>query len=166
MHTTAPVNAEERYDDVPGMSYLAFDQYQREVAWIEPLSDEQQETLLGRVARAQRFPENAHYALLARDARARLVEQYQPLVLKMARRRARFSDGMEVLDLVNEGSLGVMEAIDRYRRYPDYHGRFFLLATFCIRNAFAEACGHYQLVSFPISVQRRFFKNAQGVCAI
>jgi DNA-directed RNA polymerase sigma subunit (sigma70/sigma32) len=111
MLTTTPVNADERYEDVSGMSYLAFDQYQREVAWIELLSDEEQDMLLRRVARAQQFPENAHYALLARDARARLVEQYQPLVLKMARGWVRFFEGMEVLDLVNEGSLGVHGSI-------------------------------------------------------
>src|SRR5450755_1096611 len=149
MLTTTPVNADERYEDVPGMSYLAFDQYQREVAWIELLSDEEQDMLLRRVARTQQFPENAHYALLARDARARLVEQYQPLVLKMARGWVRFFEGMEVLDLVNEGSLGVLGAIDQYSRSPNYHGHFPLLVTFCIRNAFAEARGRYHLVSFP-----------------
>ncbi len=158
MQTITPVNADQRYEDVPGMSYLAIDQYQRELAWMEPLSDEQQETLLGRVARAKRFPENAHYALLARDAHDCLVGQYQPLVFKMARRWARFSEGMDALDLVNEGSIGVMEAIDRYSRYPDYHGRFPLLVTFCIRNAFVEACGHHRLISLPVSVQRRLSK--------
>jgi RNA polymerase primary sigma factor len=140
MDTTTPVNAEERSADVAGMSYLAIDQYQREVAWIEPISDAQQELLLARVARAKRVPEHAHYALLAGDARDRLVEQYQPLVLRMARRWVRLCKGMEVLDLVNEGSIGLMEAIEQYEQYPGFHGHFPSLAVLCIRHALWEAC--------------------------
>lgn len=150
MITTLPVNGDERYEDVSGLSYMAIDQYYRELAWTEPLSTEEQERLFDRVARAKRFPENAHYALLARDARAQLVQQYQPLVLKMAKRVVASFQSMEVLDLVNEGSLGLLEAIDEYGDQSGFRGNFITLATLCIRHAFWTARTRQDgFVTFP-----------------
>jgi RNA polymerase sigma factor (sigma-70 family) len=133
MHTTLPVNADRRYEDVSGMSYLAVDQYQRELAWVEPFSDEEQEKLLTRVLRARCSPENAHYALLAKDARDRLVEAYQPLVYQAARRWVRKFQSMELMDAVQEGNLGLLQAIDRHVPGPDRCFTHF--ARKCIRQA-------------------------------
>ncbi|SRR6266487_247499 len=137
MQTTTSVNADQRYADVPGMSYLALDQYQRELAWIEPLSDEEQETLLACVARAKCFPENARYALLAKDARDRLVEAYQPVVFQVARSWVRRFLSMDLMDVVQEGNLGLLQAIDCHVPGPDHCFSHF--ARMCIRHVIYSA---------------------------
>jgi len=135
--TTFPVN--DRYEDRPDISLMAHDQYVREVAWmqaLEPLGPEEEGRLLGRVLRAKREPNNAHVHMLAKYARERLVEGYQPHVMALARQVARNFRGMEWLDLVNEGNLGVLRAIDQY---SESVGCFGAAVTVCVRHAFWEA---------------------------
>ncbi len=100
------------------VSLLARDQYFREIAWIEPLSYEEQDKLLRRVLRgnAERLQPcpNQWILSLAKHARECLVEVYQPLVVAIARRRRFLLGSMELLDVIQEGNLGLLRALDEY----------------------------------------------------
>ncbi len=76
-------------------------QYLEELNKIELLSEEE-ETALWR----------AFYIEGDESARIRLIEQYQPLVIREAM-RTNFGDA-EMMELVQEGLVGLMEAVDRY----------------------------------------------------
>ena len=97
------------YDD-RNMSLLAKDQYLRQVHRTPPLSETEARALLARVQRGKgpdgRFSSDA---LLARD---RLIEGYQPLVIAIASRMVRICRVLECLDLIQEGSEGLLRAIE------------------------------------------------------
>ncbi len=81
-------------------SLSALDQYTRVVNWIPPLRDEEEAQLLQQIGCDQ--------------ARTRLIEGYQGLVLKLAKRYRRHCQELELLDLVQEGNLGLLRALERY----------------------------------------------------
>ncbi len=100
------------------VSLLAKDQYFRELAWSEPISHEEQDTLLRRIRRgnterSQSCP-NQWVLSLAKHARDRFVEVYQPLVITLARRRLFLFKSMELLDVIQEGNIGLLDALDSY----------------------------------------------------
>jgi len=103
------------------MTYLPFgalEQYLREVNAIPQLSDEEERQLLlhieaGKAEQAKSCPDDGMLAL-ARSARARLVEGYQALVIGLAKRYLRLCKELELLDLVQEGNLGLLQALDTY----------------------------------------------------
>jgi RNA polymerase primary sigma factor len=81
-------------------SLSALDQYMCVVNWIPPLRDEEEAQLLQQIGCDQ--------------ARTRLIEGYQGLVLKLAKRYRRHCQELELLDLVQEGNLGLLRALERY----------------------------------------------------
>ncbi len=87
-----------------GASLTALDQYSREVKRSSPLIEEEEVQLL------QCINENID----GQRALDRLVEGYQPLMIGLARRFARHCQHMELLDLVQEGSIGLLQAIQKY----------------------------------------------------
>ncbi len=99
MTSSVPVN--DRYEDVADLSLLAVDQYLRDVRWITRLSDEEVIALLYQVYRDR-----------CKQARERLVESYQPLVLYIARHRVHAFRNAELLDVVQDGNTGLLQAID------------------------------------------------------
>src|SRR6266487_429836 len=145
---TTPVN--DRYQDDRAVSLMARDQYLREVAWIqarEPLEQQEEHKLLGYLLRARREPENAWVARLALHARERLVEGYQPLVISLAKKACSGCDGMELVDVINEGNLGLLRAIECY---PEQEVSFRVCASVCIRDAlWAARYGRGQWSSLP-----------------
>lgn len=100
------------------MSLLAVDQYFRELREVVPLSKDEEARLVACVVRGKqeqgRPVPDGRVLAQAREARDRLVVDYWPLVLKIARQYERMARSMTLLDLVQEGSLGVMEALERY----------------------------------------------------
>ncbi len=87
-----------------GASLSALDLYAREVKHASPLTDEEEVQLLWCI-------DNNVDAQHALD---RLVEGYQPLMIGLARRFARHCQHMELLDLVQEGSIGLLQAVQKY----------------------------------------------------
>jgi RNA polymerase sigma factor (sigma-70 family) len=157
---TTPVN--DRYEDDRSLSLSAYDQYMRELAWMEPLSEDEERRLLERIERSKRVPHHQHYALLAREARDRLVEGYQPLVLKLARRVQCGFQSMALTDLVNEGTIGLLDAIDRCEERRFFDGGFLALAATCIRQALWSARygaeGEYRLPTHISSLLSRVYR--------
>ncbi len=108
----------DQYDEVADLSLLAVDQYLREVRWIKRLSDEEVLRLLYQVYRGRCERENAspnQWRLrIAAHAREQLVESYQPLILFIARHRVFSYRSMELLDVVQEGNLGFLLALEQW----------------------------------------------------
>ena len=92
----------------------------------------------------------------AEDARKRLILSYLRLVVSQA--RAYRNRGVEFLDLVEEGNLGLITAVDRYDVDRGIH--FATYATWWIRQALARGVANQsRTVRIPIHVlqmMRRF----------
>jgi len=96
----------------------ALEQYRSEVKWIPRLTNEEEVRLLECITRGKedsskacsddRLPEELQQAYL------RLIEGYLPLVLGIAKRYERSCREMELLDLVQEGNLGLLLALEKY----------------------------------------------------
>jgi len=125
------------------VSLMAREQYFRELAWMVPLSSEERDTFLRRVIRGNgersESRPNQWVLSLARHARESLVEAYQPLVIGLARRRMFLFKSMELLDVIQEGNLGLLEALDRYDEEKARVVEFGAFATRCIKTALAAA---------------------------
>ena len=87
-----------------GLSLSAVDQYLQEIKWIPALTSEEEIQLLRRIA----------HGVDAQQARDRLTEGCQSMVITLAKRLIRDCQRMELLDFVQEGNLGLLEAIKRY----------------------------------------------------
>lgn len=101
--------------DVP---LSAIEQYLRGVKLTAPLLGEEEVQLLrsieqGKVEQAKRCP-NACALRVAEQACTRLVEGYQPLLISLARRYVRHCREMELLDLVQEGNVGLLQALEKF----------------------------------------------------
>jgi len=95
---------------------MALDQYLAWVRGIVSLTPEQEHQLVqqverGKAERAKACPD-AQVLSDARQARNELVQAFQPLVLAQALRWQHSFRRMELLDLVQEATLAVMEAIE------------------------------------------------------
>lgn len=154
------VSANGRYEESRNISLMARDQYLREVAWvsaIEPLEAEEEGRLLRRLLRARCEPGNAHLQMVAKHARDRLVEGYQHVVVALARRACCVFRGVELLDLVGEGNIGLLNAVDQYSEA--FHSPFAVLVWVCIRQALWQArYGSEQWSHVPEQIRRAISK--------
>jgi len=91
-------------DQNSGASLSAQDVYLREVRWIPLLTENEEARLL------QCLVSNVD----VQQARDRLVEGYQTLIISLARRFVRHCRHLELLDLVQEGSEGLLQAMSSY----------------------------------------------------
>jgi RNA polymerase primary sigma factor len=103
-------------EDDRDVSLMALDQYMHQVRRTEPLTQEEEATLLRRVERGKRerlAPCPNQWVLnLATHARDRLVEAYQPLVIAVAKKYLWLFESMVLEDLIQEGNTGLLEAIE------------------------------------------------------
>lgn len=83
--------------------------------------------------------EEFHYGKLAREgdvkARNRMIESNLRLVVKITRKY--YNRGLPLLDLINEGNLGLMHAVEKYE--PERGFRFSTYATWWIKQAIERA---------------------------
>jgi RNA polymerase primary sigma factor len=101
-----------------GVSLYALDQYRREVKWIPPVTEEEEAWLLQCIERGKVEVYNVRLddgvCGEAQRALTRLVEAYQAMVLGIAVRYAPYCREIELLDLVQEGNLGLLQACEHY----------------------------------------------------
>jgi RNA polymerase sigma-B factor len=81
-------------------------------------------------------------------ARARLIQQYLPLVRRLARRH--LGHGEQLDDLVQVGSIGLIKAIDRFQL-----DRGVDLATYAIPTIDGEIKRHLRDRAWPVRIPRR-----------
>ena len=87
-----------------GLPLTAIDQYMHQVRLIPHMTDEEEERLLLCIASG----------VDARQARDRMVEGYQYMIVNLARRYARNCHHLDVLDLAQEGSEGFLRAVEKF----------------------------------------------------
>src|SRR6516164_3553365 len=85
-------------------SLSALDQYLCEVTWTEQLTSEEERQLCVQLA------EDWH----TQRAHDRLIEGCQHMIVGLAKRFVRGCRHMELLDFVQEGNLGLLEAMKRF----------------------------------------------------
>ncbi len=113
--------------------------YLAEVARIPPLSEEEEQEL----ARRMRAGDRA--------ARDRLILSHLRLVVSIAR---EYGDtGMDLLDMIQEGNLGLIEAVNRFD--PQRGFRLSTYARWWIRQAIGAAIERYsQMIRLPVHLFR------------
>ena len=141
-------------DNDQEFSFHALDLYMRDVRRLETLTEEEEAKLIARVERGRderKQPCPDQWRLqLAKHARDRLVEAYQPLVIHIAKAWCSRFRSMELLDVIQEGNIGLMKAIDYNDSSKGYPLR--ALAGRCIRQQIWKA--FYQQER-PIRLSRR-----------
>jgi len=86
------------------LSFTAYDQYMRQVTWIPLLTSEEETQLLWCIA----------CGVDVQQARDRLVEGCQYMVIGLAKRFVHDCHHMELLDFIQEGNIGLLRAIGKY----------------------------------------------------
>lgn len=131
-------------DQDRAVSLLAKDQYLRELRWL-PFADRDQQAIWverikrGLFERKQLVPDQWRLHL-AKHARGLLVESYQAVIASFATSFARCCTGYEIGDFVSEGTLGLLQFLDRLDAYEELTGAaFHTLALSYIRGEMLDA---------------------------
>jgi RNA polymerase primary sigma factor len=128
-------------NDEKDVSLMALNQYMRFVKWSPRLTPEQEEQLFqcvlrGRQERLKPFPDEA-VLQEAKQARDRLVEGYQALVICIGKTYRRLCTSMEQLDVIQEGNIGLLYALENHQPGEDHSLRVY--ACICIRRSIVDA---------------------------
>jgi len=143
--------------DNQDVSLMAYDQYMRLVNWTPRLGDEEilqllQRIALGKTEQMKACPD-ARVLSQAKEARDHLVVGLQRLVISMAQRCHRRSERMELLDLIQEGNIGLLKAIERHQ--PERDEEFIGFASISVRQALWQAVlERGELIRLPENIGR------------
>ena len=114
----------------------------------------QSESVIGAIAREERLIERWWKEITARGEAAseRLTNSNLRLVVSVARRYLR--RGLPLLDLIQEGNLGLMRAVEKYDAHRGY--KFSTYATWWIRQAVTRALADQgRTIRLPVHVVER-----------
>jgi RNA polymerase primary sigma factor len=143
--------------DDQNVSLMAYDQYMRLVNWTPRLSDEEilqllQRIALGKAEQTKACPDGRVLAQ-AKEARDHLVVGLQRLVMWNAQRCHRRYQKMELLDLIQEGNIGLLKAIEKHQ--PERDREFIGFASVFIRQALWQAAlERSDLIRLPENIGR------------
>ncbi|HLD25543.1 MAG TPA: RNA polymerase sigma factor RpoD/SigA [Candidatus Andersenbacteria bacterium] len=89
-------------------------------------------------------------------ARQQMMRANLRLVVNIAKQYSSSSDSEALLDLIQEGNIGLMRAVDRFR--PEFKTRFSTYGVYWIRQAILRALKSRRLVRLPENVVDRVLK--------
>ena len=155
--------------DDQDVSLMAYDQYMRLVHWTPRLSDEEILQLLQHIAQGKaeqtKACPDAQVLSQAKEARDHLVVGLQRLVISIAQRCHRGSQHMELLDLIQEGNIGLLKAIERHQ--PARDEEFIGFASISIRQALWQAVlERGELICLPENIGRVVSKAYKVECRL
>src|SRR5581483_5016938 len=114
------------------------DLYLNEVSQARLLTGKEEHALARRIAKGDE------------KARQQLVEANLRLVVYVAKRYASSRNAEELMDLIQEGNLGLFRAVERYN--PKYKTRFSTYAVYWIRQAIHRSLARGRTVRLPENV--------------
>lgn len=116
-------------------------QYLREIGEVSLLSAEDERRLARRVAKGDAM------------ARQRFLRANLRLVVNIAKQYVPSNDPEMLMDLIQEGNLGLMRAVDRFN--PEFNTRFSTYGVYWIRQAILRALKSRRMVRLPENVVDR-----------
>lgn len=127
--------------DARNQEFSALTQYMRRVRLTPRMTAEQEAACFARLARGKEeqqkaFPDASIFAD-AREARDQLVWGYQGLVICIAKAYRYRCRSFEFLDLIQEGTIGLLAALDHYAPTPERPYR--VIASLCIHRQIRRA---------------------------
>lgn len=128
--------------------------YFADLSTLPRLSVQEEETLLCRLRLAQQGLLSAEQA---QGARHRLIEGYLYRVIRLAKEQQSFFHRLSLADLIQEGNLGLLQAVENFD-FTDPQGHFFAYATTCIRNTITRVLPRDGLLSIH---RLQFWRLAQ-----
>jgi RNA polymerase primary sigma factor len=145
----APVAASRTSEAVPDVEAFqldtrnpdyAYDLYQRSISGIPLLTAEQEVTLARKIRKGDR------------EARDLMIRSNLRLVVKIALDYKNF--GLPLLDLINEGNIGLVKAVDRFD--PDFGAKLSTYAAFWIKQGIRRALTNQsKTIRLPSGVLQR-----------
>lgn len=119
-------------------------QYLREIGETALLSREEEQKLAKLIQQGDE------------DARQHMMKANLRLVVNIAKQYVPSNDPEMLMDLIQEGNLGLMRAVDRFK--PDYDTRFSTYGVYWIRQAILRALKSRRIVRLPENVVDRIFQ--------
>lgn len=116
-------------------------QYLREIGQVPLLTGEDEKRLARRVAKGSEI------------ARQQFLRANLRLVVNIAKQYVPSSDPEMLMDLIQEGNLGLMRAVDRFK--PEFNTRFSTYGVYWIRQAILRALKSRRMVRLPENVVDR-----------
>ncbi len=127
-----------------GQNVSSLTRYLREIGQTPLLNGQQEQELAEKV---QRGNEKARQRMLLSNLR---------LVVNIAKQYVPSNDPELLMDLIQEGNLGLMRAVDRFK--PEFKTRFSTYGVYWIRQAVLRALKSRRLVRLPENVVDRVFE--------
>ncbi len=148
------LRAEESLDDAADHSQDALDdlrQYLDEIGQFPLLSPGEEQELAARLAKWRAGSQDEATIAQGKAAQQRLIESNLRLVVSIAK---RYAGKLEVSDLIQEGTIGLMRAVERFDGTRGV--KFASYATWWIRQAILRAIfSQARAVRLPVRVQEK-----------
>lgn len=124
----------------------ALNLYMQEIGQVPLLTVEEEVKLAARIKKGDAA------------AREHMIRANLRLVVKIARDYENL--GMPLLDLINEGNIGLMKAVERFD--PKKGGKFSTYGSYWIKQSIKRALANQsKVIRLPVHVQERLFKMRQ-----
>lgn len=123
------------------LSSTVLSQYLREIGQVPLLTGEDEKRLARRVAKGSEI------------ARQQFLRANLRLVVNIAKQYVPSSDPEMLMDLIQEGNLGLMRAVDRFK--PEFNTRFSTYGVYWIRQAILRSLKSRRMVRLPENVVDR-----------